>query len=248
MPRLERAPHHRLTQLAHLQQGEIEILGRLPYSSNYAFLARLHHEGDEVVAVYKPRQGERPLWDFPGGTLAAREAAAYLVSEAAGWNLVPPTVLREDGPAGPGSFQLFIDHDPNRHFFVLLHEGRDRDAFRHFAAFDAAINNADRKAGHVLEDPDGRLWGVDQALSFNVEPKLRTVIWAFAGERIPALVRGRLETLQAALAPGGSLEDSLQSLLDGAEIAETRARVELLLRRGTFPEPSGPYAMPWPLV
>lgn len=231
-----------------LERGEIEVLGRLPYSSNYAFLARVHRAEEEAVAVYKPRRGERPLWDFPAGTLAAREVAAFLVSEAAGWHFVPPTVLREDAPAGPGSLQLFIDHDPNRHFFVLVHELEDREIFQHFAAFDAVIDNADRKAGHILEDAAGTLWGVDHGLSFNVEPKLRTVIWAFAGERLPPGVAGPLARLQAALRPGADLDRLLLGLLHADEVAETRARLEMLVRRGTFPEPAGPYSMPWPLV
>src|SRR5688572_11641441 len=127
-----------------LATGDVEVLGLLPYSSNYTFLARVRTDEDEVHAVYKPRRGERPLWDFPHGSLAQREVAAFLVSESAGWGIVPRTVLREDAPLGPGSLQLFVEHDPNRHFFVFEEEGRDEELMV-FALFDAVINNADRK-------------------------------------------------------------------------------------------------------
>jgi hypothetical protein len=231
-----------------LAKGEIEVLGRLPYSSNFALLTRLKVGRDEVVAVHKPQRGERPLWDFPSGTLAAREVAAYLVSEAAGWDLVPPSVHRKDGPAGPGSFQLFIEHDPERHFFILVHDLEDRLPFQHFCAFDIVINNADRKGGHIVEDVGGRLWGVDHGLSFNVEPKLRTVIWGFAGDELAPEVRAALSWLETALEPGGSLEARLLELLSEPEVGETRARLQYLLRAGRFPQPEGPYVTPWPLV
>ncbi|MFN2526684.1 MAG: SCO1664 family protein, partial [Actinomycetota bacterium] len=165
-----------------LATGDVEVLGRLPYSSNYTFLARVTGPSSERLAVYKPRQGETPLWDFRQGTLAARELAAFRVSEAAGWGIVPPTVLRSDAPLGEGSLQVFIEHDPDRHYFALMEERREE--FARFAAFDVVVNNADRKAGHVLEDGSGRLWGVDHGVTFHVEPKLRTVIWAFAGESL----------------------------------------------------------------
>src|SRR5680860_1009798 len=159
-----------------LNRGEVEVLGLLPYSSNYVFLARITAEGEEALAVYKPTRGERPLWDFATGTLAAREVAAFMLSEAADWGLVPPTVLRSDAPMGAGSLQLFIDHDPERHCFVLAEERLDD--LRPFAAFDVVINNADRKGGHVVEDSDGRLWGVDHGLSLIhiSEPTRRTPI------------------------------------------------------------------------
>lgn len=229
-----------------LASGEIEVLGRLPYSSNYVFLTKLTLDGDELHAVYKPARGERPLWDFPHGTLAGREVAAFHVSEAGGFDLVPPTVLRADGPLGAGSFQLFIDHDPNRHYFVLVHERPDEMAA--FAAFDIVINNADRKGGHVIEGPEGHLWGVDHGLSFHVEPKLRTVVWAFAGEPLPEEVRRRLLVVRAALAREDGLAAKLGELLSPDEVTETAARVEVLLASGTYPEPEGPFHMPWPLV
>ena len=183
---------------------------------------------------------------LPGRYARAREVAAYLVSEAAGWGIVPPTVMRMDGPHGPGSMQVFIEHDPERHYFVLMHERGPEMAT--FAAFDVVINNADRKGGHVIEAPDGRLYGVDHGLSFNVDPKLRTVIWAFAEDPIEQPLRGQLEALGKELEPGYALATRLDELLSPEERAETLARVRFLLARGCFPSPEGPFDMPWPLV
>ena len=229
-----------------LKGGQIEVLGLLPYSSNYTFLARLTDGDTQTLAVYKPRRGERPLWDFPTGTLAQREVGAWLVSEATGWHLVPPTVLRMDAPMGPGSMQLFIDHDPERHYLVLMEERLE--SFQTFAALDVIINNADRKAGHVIEDAIGRLWAVDHGISFHIEHKLRTVIWQFAGERLGAEVREGLETVGAQLAEPGSLGGKLSALLSRAEAEATLARVEALLVEDRFPAPAGDRPLPWPLV
>ncbi|MDQ3940857.1 MAG: SCO1664 family protein [Actinomycetota bacterium] len=228
-----------------LRTGHIDVLGLLPYSSNYTFLARATKAGTERLAVYKPRSGERPLWDFPRGTLAAREVAAWLVSEAS-WKIVPPTVLRDDAPLGEGSLQLFIQHDPERHYFVLMDDRHD--ALASFAAFDAVINNADRKAGHVIEDPDGRLWAVDHGLTFHTEPKLRTVIWAFAEERLTPPLRVELEELGAALADDKGLGGELAALLSPEEAEATLARVETLLIEDRFPAPQGDRPLPWPLI
>jgi uncharacterized repeat protein (TIGR03843 family) len=228
-----------------LAAGEVEVLGLLPFSSNYVFLAKVTHEQGELHAVYKPQRGERPLWDFPSGTLAAREVAAYELSAGFGWEIVPPTVMREDAPLGPGSLQVFVKHDPERHYFTLIEE-RAGELMR-FAAFDITANNADRKAGHVIEGSDGHLWGVDHGLTFNVEPKLRTVIWDFAGFELGPL-RGDLEKAKSDLDEGGSLHERLVPLLEPAEIAETRARLTFLLKEGVFPAPEGPFALPWPLV
>ena len=229
-----------------LRAGEIDVLGLLPYSSNYVFLARLEHEGNEELAVYKPRKGETPLWDFPEGTLAAREVAAFVVSEAAGWNLVPPTVLRDDAPMGPGSLQQFIEHDPERHFFTLAEE-RFED-FRAFAAFDAVINNADRKGGHILEDAERRLWGVDHGLSFNLAPKLRTVIWAFEGDAIDNPIRRHLEALTWGFSTSEGWGAELGRLLSPAEARATLERATALLGDGIFPCPETTHHLPWPLV
>jgi uncharacterized repeat protein (TIGR03843 family) len=229
-----------------LRTGEIEVLGLLPYSSNYTFLARVTAKDREVLAVYKPRRGERPLWDFPTGTLAAREVAAWEVSRAAGWDFVPPTVLRDEAPLGSGSFQLFIEHDPERHYFVLMDERGDE--MRALAAFDVVINNADRKSGHVLEDGEGKLWAVDHGLTFHVEPKLRTVIWAYADEPLTDRLRADLEDLGARLADTSDLGGLLTGLLSEEETLATLARVETLLVDDRFPGPSSDRPLPWPLI
>jgi hypothetical protein len=229
-----------------LSSGDLEILGLLPYSSNYVFLARVCKEGAEALAVYKPRRGERPLWDFPRGTLAAREVAAFLVSEAAGWGIVPPTVLRPDAPMGLGSVQLFIQHDPERHYFTLVEERSTE--FGVFAAFDVIVNNADRKAGHILEDPDGRLWGVDHGVAFHVNEKLRTVIWHLAGQPLDAVSVDGLLRLRAVLAREQGLGGELTRLLSRKEVNATLARVERLLSVRQLPSPGSDYDLPWPLI
>lgn len=229
-----------------LERGEVEVLGLLPYSSNYTFLARLTSGDDQTLAVYKPRKGERPLWDFPPGTLASRERATYLVSEAAGWNIVPPTVLRSDAPMGEGSFQLFIEHDPEVHYFTLMHDRLDE--FTVFAALDAVVNNADRKAGHVLEGGGGRLWAVDHGLTFHAEDKLRTVIWAFSDEPLTKEIRAALETLGSELSSPKGLRRELSDVLSGPEVEATLERVETLLVDDRFPAPGPDRPLPWPLI
>lgn len=229
-----------------LRTGDIEVLGRLPYSSNYTFLARVSSDEEEMLAVYKPRRGERPLWDFPERTLAAREVAAYEVSAAAGWNFVPKTVLRGSAPLGEGSFQQFIEHDPERHYFVLMDERSEE--LKTFAAFDVVINNADRKSGHVLEDRTGRLWAVDHGVTFHTQPKLRTVIWAYADEPLTDRVRADLEILGSKIADDSGLGGLLAELLSPDEAAATLARVETLLVEDRFPGPSSDRPLPWPLI
>jgi hypothetical protein len=233
-------------ELSLLASGAVEVLGLLPYASNYTFLARVSLDDDDVYAVYKPTKGERPLWDFPFGTLAAREVAAFEVSEASGWSIVPPTVLRDDAPLGSGSLQLFIDHDPERHYFVLVEERLSDMAV--FAAFDAVINNADRKAGHVLEGRDARLWAVDHGVAFHVDPKLRTVIWEFAERPIPDAVRSDLTRLGDRLARGSEFHGRLSKLLSADEADATLARVQTLLGQGVFPAPNSARPLPWPLI
>ncbi|MDQ4065153.1 MAG: SCO1664 family protein [Actinomycetota bacterium] len=227
-----------------LEAGDVEVLGLLPYSSNYTFLARVTKGDDEALAVYKPTRGERPLRDFPDGSLARREVAAYVVSELSGWKLVPPTVLRGDAPLGQGSLQLFVHHDPNVHYFTLVEE-RPND-FRVFALFDAVANNADRKSGHVIRDGRGKLWAVDHGLTFHVDDKLRTVIWAFAEEPLTAREIAQLDALAGALEDRAQVE--LDALLEGAEIEALNARIKDLIRARVFPVPHGERPVPWPLV
>jgi uncharacterized repeat protein (TIGR03843 family) len=226
-----------------LERGDIELLGRMPWSSNATFLIKLERRGVESLAVYKPRKGERPLWDFPRGTLCAREVAARLVSEALGWGIVPLTILR-DGPAGLGMVQRFVDHDPEEHFFTLRE--RFADVFRRFALFDVVINNADRKSGHCLRDRTDHIWGIDHGVSFHCAVKLRTVIWDYEGEPIAPADLEALERLGARL--GGDVGRQLAGLLSAAERQALDDRLRWLLSERLFPEPLTEYPYPWPMV
>lgn len=226
-----------------LGRGELEVLGRMPWSSNATYLARVSGaEGDGLV-IYKPAAGERPLWDFARGTLCRREAAAYKVSEALGWGLVPPTLLRS-GPLGDGMVQLFIDHDPEEHYFTL----RDAHApyFRLLAAFDVVVNNADRKGGHCLLAKDGRIWSIDHGVTFHDEDKLRTVIWDYAGQALPGGVLGDLDRLERALE--GRFGRRLAALLSRREVEALVGRVRGLRTAGALPETAPGHPYPWPLV
>lgn len=227
---------------AGLAEAELEILGLLPASSNYTFLSRLGDE-DGTLVVYKPRKGETPLWDFPTGTLCQRETAAYLVSEAAGWGLVPPTVLR-DGPLGPGMVQQFIEHDPARHAFNLAPEHELE--LKRIALFDLIVNNADRKAGHVLKDAGGALWAVDHGLCFHEEPKLRTVLWDYVGDPIPEDGLTAVAKLCGDLS--GELAARLHELLFPEEIAFLSLRAEMVLGSRLFPPPGPGRPYPWPPI
>jgi uncharacterized repeat protein (TIGR03843 family) len=220
------------------------VLGRMPWSSNATFLVKVALDEDETLAIYKPQRGERPLWDFPRGTLCHREVAAYEVSQALGWSIVPFTVLR-DGPAGIGMMQQFVDHDPEEHYFTLL--PTHTEVMRRFAVFDIVVNNTDRKGGHCLLGEDGHVWGIDHGVTFHEHWKLRTVIWDFAGERLSSIERDGLECLARSL--DGPLGAELAELLSPAEIAATHARAEHLLQRGHFPVADDDYRnVPWPLV
>lgn len=230
--------------LDRLRGGGLELIERMPWSSNATFLAVVRESGDDLLVIYKPRQGERPLWDFAAGTLALREVAAFEVSEAAGWRIVPPTVLRADGPFGEGMVQLFVDHDPDEHFLELRDAFADR--FREFAAFDVVANNADRKSGHCVRDGHDHIWGIDHGVTFHEQHKLRTVIWDYAGERLSASAADGLCRVEAALA--GELGERLGELLSSEEITAFATRVRRLLGEAAFPEPRGDYPYPWPLV
>jgi uncharacterized repeat protein (TIGR03843 family) len=227
-----------------LERGALEPLGLLPRSSNYTFLARIREGEEETLAVYKPVAGETPLYDFPQGTLAAREVAAYVLADALGWPRIPPTVLRE-GPHGPGSVQLFVAFDPDQHFFTM--QQTHADTFRRVALFDVVANNADRKAGHCLLGQDGELFVVDHGVCFHVEPKLRTVIWDFVGEPIPPALAADLYALEPRLREG-DVRDRLLGLLSDAEVDAAHDRLARLLATGRFPEPGPGRPYPWPVV
>jgi uncharacterized repeat protein (TIGR03843 family) len=247
-----------------LLQGELTLHGRVMPASNATFVGEIC--GRRVV--YKPVAGERPLWDFPDGTLAEREEAAYLVSEATGWDVVPLT-FRRDGPHGPGMVQLWQEPDPVQEAVTLVPEDRVPDGWRHvfdglddrdrlvslihedtvalrrMAVFDAVVNNADRKGGHVLAMTGGHRYGVDHGLTFHVEHKLRTVLWGWAGELLSDEDRACLERVGDQLE--GELGERLMGLVTPHEVEATRRRVKRLLRVGAFPEPGqGWRAIPWP--
>ena len=228
-----------------LREGEMEVLGRLAWSSNTTLLGVLTANGVAMPVVYKPRRGERPLWDFAGGTLCQREVATFEVSDALGWGIVPETVLR-DGPYGIGMVQRFVEHDPDEHYFALIDEHVEE--LIRFAVLDVIVNNADRKGGHVLRSTrTGELHGIDHGLAFHLHPKLRTVIWDFAGSEVPAelldQVLGLLENFERDLA------GRLAPLLTALEIEGALQRAGQLLETRTLPHPDqGHYSMPWPLI
>jgi uncharacterized repeat protein (TIGR03843 family) len=225
-----------------LATGEVELVARLPYSSNNAFLAEVHAGGTTVTAVYKPARGERPLHDFPPG-LYRREVATRLLASALGWDLVPPTVLRTDAPHGEGSLQLFVDHDPDEHYFVQRDDPALHDQLLRMAVFDLVANSADRKGGHLVLDADRHLWGIDNGLTFHAQFKLRTVVWDFAGQPVPTALLDDLAPLV-----GGDVPDVLADLLDPFERDALVARARAVAHAGVLPhDPSG-QRWPWPPV
>ncbi|MFH8681381.1 SCO1664 family protein [Streptomyces lydicus] len=261
---------------AFLAEGELTVRGRIQEASNAVLYCTVEHGGRSAACVYKPVAGERPLWDFPDGTLAQREVAAYEVARACGWDLIPPTVLRE-GPYGTGMVQEWIDppessdevpellalvedEEPGPGWkavgFAELGEGRtallvhaDHPRLRQLAVLDAVINNGDRKGGHLLPGADGRFFAIDHGVTFNAEDKLRTLLWGWAGEPLPAEAVEVLRGLRTALADAAPLAARLAELITEAEIEALRARVAGLLRSGRHPEPSGEWpAIPWPPV
>ncbi len=230
----------------HLQHGEMEIIGQFNWGSNYTFLVNVTHDGEMIEAVYKPQQGERPLWDFPVESLAGREVAAYILSEALGWGLVPPTVFRTEGPLGPGSQQQRVTHDPELHYFTF--DDATRQRLRPAAMFDLIANNADRKGGHVLLGDGGKLWLIDHGICFHAEPKLRTVIWDFVGEPLPPDLVADAARVRAELADG-ALRADLAQYLSAEELDAMAARIAQLLAAARFPAPpEDERYMPWPLV
>ena len=225
-----------------LANGDIDIVGRMPWSSNHTFLVTCVSDDEEASAVYKPGRGERHLWDFPE-PIYRREVAAYELSLALGWDLVPETVEREDAPLGPGSIQLFIPADFSQHHFTLVEDKDHHDRLRAICAFDIVANNADRKSGHCILGDDGKVWGIDNGLCFHTEPKLRTVIWEFAGERLPAgLVEDLARVAETPL-------ETLRPLLSAREVQAVGRRAKALLEAGRFPVPDpDTHHYPWPLV
>ncbi|MFE2170148.1 SCO1664 family protein [Streptomyces sp. NPDC059447] len=280
MPAPERLPAPGVNATGELEErlakGELSVVGRIREASNAVLLCTVTYGGESTDCVYKPIKGERPLWDFPDGNLAQREVAAYLVSEATGWGLVPTTVLR-DGPYGEGMVQHWIEaageDDPAAGLLALVDgedagegwkpvafadvgEGRtallvhaDDPRLRRLSVLDAVINNGDRKGGHLLPAPDGRLYGIDHGVSFHTEDKLRTLLWGWAGEPLTDEARAVLTDLTARLTEGEPLATRLAELITTVELAAVRERVARLLRTGIHPEPSGQWpSIPWPPV
>ncbi|MFD6331137.1 SCO1664 family protein [Streptomyces niveus] len=277
MPAPERIPPRRMsvTALELITKGELTVRGRIREASNAVLHCAVSYEGEEALCVYKPVAGEQPLWDFPDGTLAQREVAAYEISEATGWGLVPPTALR-DGPYGEGMCQLWIEADDSDTApqllalveeeepadgwkaigFAEVGEGRtallvhaDDPRLRRLAVLDAVINNGDRKGGHLLPEAGGRLYAIDHGVTFNVDDKLRTLLWGWAGEPLPADAVTVLDRLAGELAEGTPLATRLAELITPAETDAVRTRVQELRRTGLHPKPSGQWpAIPWPPV
>jgi hypothetical protein len=237
--------------LSILSQGEITVKGEFLWGSNYTFLAQVEQEGKTLPAVYKPIRGERPLWDFPAASLARREVAAFLVSEDIGWSFVPATVYRKNGPLGSGSLQLYIDHDPEYHYFNFNNE--DRQRLRPVVLFDLLINNADRKGSHILRGGDGRLWLIDHGVCFHVENKLRTVIWDFVGEPVPESLCSDLWRFRQRLASTegetSNLAEDIKKYISHAEVKALVRRADHLTEMGVFPPPDPERrAFPWPQI
>ena len=226
-----------------LEHGEAVTCDLTPLGSNYTFLVCLEGEdGEQIKAIYKPRKGEAPLWDFPHGTLHLREYASYLLAEALGWHFIPRTVLR-DGPYGEGSMQRYVDHNPRDHYFTLREHYTEQ--FPRICLFDLLTNNADRKAGHTILGVDGRVWGIDHGLTFHPYPKLRTVIWDFAGEPMPdGLVRD-LCGLQEKFDRADDAVLPIIDLLHAKELEALRQRLAIMLDEPTFPDPRNA-RLPWP--
>jgi len=224
-----------------LTDGEMEVVGRMPNSSNATLLVEITRGDESRRGVYKPLKGERPLWDFPPG-LFRREVAAYELSRALGWCQVPLTVVR-DGRFGEGSVQLFVDFVASEHYFSL-HESRPdlHDDLRRMAVFDLIANNTDRKGGHVLLGDDGHVWGIDHGVCFSDDFKLRTVIWEFGGEEIPARLLDDVTVLAS------SLPSAVTDLLSAEEVDAMTERIEWVLENGVFPVPGSRYEYPWPLL
>ncbi len=241
-PIRDRPPIETERALGLLGNGEVDLLGRMPYSSNATFLVDIAHDDLEAQAIYKPVRGERPLWDFPSG-LAHREAAAFCIASALGWDVVPPTVVRKDLPFGEGSLQLFMPAHFEEHYFTLVQQRQFHVELQQICALDFAINNTDRKSGHCLLGTDDTIWAIDNGLSFHAQFKLRTVIWDFAGESLPEDLTRSLDKLLS-----NGLPEALCAVLTSLEQDATLVRIKALLSAGRFPADDSDHRWPWPLV
>jgi len=231
-----------------LREAEITGLRLIYDSSNYVYLASLEHaEHGAGLGIYKPREGEMPLYDFPDGTLYRREAAAYEFSRLLGWEIVPPTVVRA-GPRGVGSLQAFVPHQPTEHYFVLREQAAHHQALIRIAAFDLAANNADRKGGHLLLDPEGHIWSIDNGLCFHDAPKLRTVVWDFAGSALAPAWVDDLRRVRDCVTAEQPPAAALIALLDTAEVDALAARCTALIEDPVLPAMYPWRCWPWPLV
>jgi uncharacterized repeat protein (TIGR03843 family) len=232
-----------------LAHGEMELHGLVPWSSNYTFWAVLHDQEMQAVAIYKPRRGETPLWDFDAGTLCRREVAAYMLSRELGWPAIPPVVLR-NGPYGIGSVQLYVKHDEDEHFFTMREQPAYDPLFRRVALFDCVANNADRKGGHLLRGEQGQVWAIDHGLTFHAQYKLRTVIWDYAGQPIEKdCLTGLTELCETLGQDDSPLCQGLSRLIGRDEITAARNRLSRLIRSGVYPEPRpSSRNVPYPLV
>lgn len=231
-----------------LAHGEMTLQGLVPWSSNYTFLVVVRAHNLQALAIYKPSRGERPLWDFPSQSLCRREVATYILSQHLGWPEIPPVVLRK-GTHGLGSVQLFVEADLEAHYFTMRDKPEYEEAFRRIALFDYAVNNADRKGGHVLQGAAGKVWAIDHGLTFHTEYKLRTVIWDYAGQDIPAGWLDDLRSLRDMIEGASPLHQALSRLISAAEIAALKQRLNDLLRHKTFPRPRKSWRnVPYPLI
>jgi uncharacterized repeat protein (TIGR03843 family) len=236
---------HKKNILAAMQEGELTVTGQFMQSSNYTFLCQVRCLDMEFKAVYKPQKGETPLWDFPKGSLGKREVAAYLLSESLGWDLVPPTIFRRKAPLGRGALQVFVDNDPNRHYFSFDEKTHLR--LKPTMLFDLLINNADRKGGHILLDAEDHLWLIDHGTCFHTEFKLRSVVWDFSGQTIPDTLMGDLQRLENDLAEYGKIKKELIHLLSESELHALQKRITILRQLKTFPFPDkNRRTIPWP--
>jgi len=237
----------KLTILAALQKGKINLQGQFLNSSNYTFLAEAEYQSLRLKVVYKPLRGEQSLWDFPPGTLSKREVAAFIVSEALGWELVPPTVYRRKAQFGAGSAQQYIDHDPEYHYFKFneIH----KQHLRPVVLFDLVVNNADRKGGHIFFDALDHIWVIDHGICFHIEDKLRTVIWDFAGEEIPSNLIQDIVRLKQDLVNQTGVYSSLVKMISSVEINAVTGRIDHLCNQGHFPfPPTRDRFYPWPPI